>query len=365
MKNFRAKFPIILTSFIIAVIMWAVIRNIESPLVNGFINTPIEVRNENYAIEQDKAYTILDTRVARITYKVNSAMQTNVRQGDIKAYIDLNDLKYTNELTVRYEVYNNVDSYVSNIKVQPAKVHVELDAVSRNEFKVQHDIDGIIGEGHAIGSVILSPNIVYVAGSNAAVDNISRVSIDIPVENNEETFSGTSKIKIYDKNGKQMPLDDFVVSTDEIGYSVVVYSTTMVTLNPVIEGNVGTGYSFGGAKVNPSTIVIAGPKSVIQNMSNIDLPIINIEKLTESQDFTYKINEILPIGITGSVDEITVSVTVNSNIISRTNVIKVEAGPHKDDENTTDNSETEIDEEIIDDENSEEESQDEETITNK
>ena len=52
-----------LLSLAIAAMLWALIMNIINPLVNGFVNIPITVENESYALEQDKTYTILDSKL--------------------------------------------------------------------------------------------------------------------------------------------------------------------------------------------------------------------------------------------------------------------------------------------------------------
>lgn len=347
MKNIKTNLSMKILSLALAGILWVLIMNIINPLVNGFVNVQIQVENEAYALEQDKTYTFLDSKTARVTYKVNSNMQTNIKQSDFKVYIDLNDLAFTENIPLRYEVLNSdVDANISNVQVEPSTVHVVLDNVSRNEFRLKYDIKGNIGPGHSIGSVILSPNIVYVAGSNALVDSIDYVSIDIPIKNNEETFSGVAKIKAYAKDGSIIPNEDLKFSSEDVGYSVVVYSRSSVSLNAIVEGNVANGYTYAGAQVYPSNIMIDGPRSVIQNIYTLDLPTINIDGLTSNQEYNYQISDILPIGLTSNTSEVTVNITVNDNVLNRPNAIRADVGPHVDETNESETEETETEESI-------------------
>lgn len=349
MKNIKTNLSMKILSLALAGILWVLIMNIINPLVNGFVNVQIQVENEAYALEQDKTYTFLDSKTARVTYKVNSNMQTNIKQSDFKVYIDLNDLAFTENIPLRYEVLNSdVDANISNVQVEPSTVHVVLDNVSRNEFRLKYDIKGNIGPGHSIGSVILSPNIVYVAGSNALVDSIDYVSIDIPIKNNEETFSGVAKIKAYAKDGSIISNEDLKFSSEDVGYSVVVYSRSSVSLNAVVEGNVANGYTYAGAQVYPNNIMIDGPRSVIQNIYTLDLPTINIDGLTSNQEYNYQISDILPIGLTSNTNEVTVNITVNDNVLNRPNAIRADVGPHVDESNEseTEEIETETEESI-------------------
>ncbi len=347
MKNIKTNLSMKILSLALAGILWVLIMNIINPLVNGFVNVQIQVENEAYALEQDKTYTFLDSKTARVTYKVNSNMQTNIKQSDFKVYIDLNDLAFTENIPLRYEVLNSdVDANISNVQVEPSTVHVVLDNVSRNEFRLKYDIKGNIGPGHSIGSVILSPNIVYVAGSNALVDSIDYVSIDIPIKNNEETFSGVAKIKAYAKDGSIIPNEDLKFSSEDVGYSVVVYSRSSVSLNAIVEGNVANGYTYAGAQVYPSNIMIDGPRSVIQNIYTLDLPTINIDGLTSNQEYNYQISDILPIGLTSNTSDVTVNITVNDNVLNRPNAIRTDVGPHVDETSESETEETETEESI-------------------
>lgn len=321
-----------LLSLGIALVIWTVIMNILNPIVSGFISMPIEIHNEEYVFNLNKTYTVLDTRVIKINYKVNSERQNSIRQNDFKVYIDLKELDSTEMLPVHCEPLNGIDSYISNLQVEPNTLHVVMDDVSRSEFKVQYDFVGNIDDTHSIGNVILSPNIVYVSGSNVAIEIVDRVEIDIELNDKEEMYSGIAKVKLIDKQGKEMPTDGFALSAEQINYSVVMYSKSNVNLNTIVEGEVKNGYWYAGTEVIPNNIMINGPKSVIQNIYTLDLPVINIDGKSETIEHTYKVEEFLPIGITSNVAEVKVIVTINDRVLNRPTGSRENLGPHINDE---------------------------------
>ncbi len=328
MKNIKADLSIKFISLVTAFLIWAIIRNVMNPLVNGFVNVPIKVVNESYLTEQNKAYTILDTKVARITYKVESDYQTNIRQSDFDVYIDLSELEYTNQLEVKCNVLNGVDSHISNVQVEPKTLHVEIDNALRNEYTIKYDIKGNVDPGHSVGNVILSPSILYVSGSSIAVNDIDHIAIEIPMKPNEENFSGIASPIIYAKDGKVIPSSGLALSTDTINYTVVMFSRANVTLNAVVEGNVSTGYTYAGVQVYPNTIMIDGPKSVIQNIYTLDLPTINIDGLTGNKEFTFNTSDFIPLGIRTNTNTVTANVTINDNVINRPSADTENIGPH-------------------------------------
>ena len=338
-KKLMANLSIKLLSILLAVITWATIMNIVNPIITGYVNLSVNVENENAIHEQNKTYFILDTRSVRVSYRTKTNNQMAINASDFYAYIDLNDIAYVSDMTsnerkvaVQIKSSPDIDNIISNVQVEPSEVKVVIDDVSRNEYKVQYNIVGDVGAGHSVGNVLLSPNIVYVSSSNAVLESIDHIAIDIPVsKNGDETFSGISKIKLYAADNTVLPTDGLMLSAEDIGYSVVLNSTANITLNPIVEGHVESGYNLVETRVTPNSIVIEGPKGFVQNIYSYDLPTINISGLSENKEYKFKLSDILPIGVTSKVNEVTVTVVVSNNVINAP--VGSEVGPHIDNKN--------------------------------
>ena len=190
MQKLTENLSLKLLSLGIAFIIWTFITNTINPMVSGFVSVPVSIENESYILNQNKTYVVIDSRIIKVTYMVKSDSQTMIRQNDFKVYVDLKDLESTNSLPIHVTVSSDKEDYISNVLPEPQFLHVEIDDVSRNEFEVQYDLRGDVGLEHSVGSVILSPNVVYVSGSDVSVDNVDRVSIEIPLNDKEEMFSG-------------------------------------------------------------------------------------------------------------------------------------------------------------------------------
>lgn len=310
MKRLTDNIPIKLLSLGIGIILWVFITNTVNPVVSGFVSVPVTIENEDYILSQNKTYIVIDSRVIKVTYKVKSDLQTRIRQSDFKVYVDLKDLDTTNLLPIHVNVLSNdVEGYISNVLPEPQVLHVELDDMLRREFEVHYDIRGDIGGAHSVGSVILSPNIVYVSGSNTAVDNIEHVSIEIPLNEREESFSGVAKVRLFDANGAPIPPGGLELSAEEINYSVVINSKSNVNLNVVSEGTVAPGFVLLGMQAIPDKVLISGPGSVVRNMYVQDIPV-NIDGIYQNTEYTIKLSNVLPKGITSNVDSVKVNVAV-------------------------------------------------------
>ena len=363
MKKGETNLSLKLISVFLAVIIWVVIMNIINPIVNGYINLNINVKNENVILEQNKTCVVLDPKTVRVSYRTQTDAQMNIKQSDFDVYIDLNDIAYltdnsSNEMKVAVHVIPSpeVDSKISNMQYEPTELNVRIEDVLRNEYKVQYNFKGNVEPGHSIGNVILSPNVVYVSGSNETLGNINRIAIDIPVSNSgDETFSGVSKVKLYAADGTELPREGFVLSAEDINYSVVVNSTASITLNAITVGNVETGYNLIDAQVEPSIVTIEGPRAFVQNIYTFDLPAINVEGLTESQTFKFKLSDILPRGVTSKTAEVTVTAIVSNNVINA--VTGTNVGPHVENDDVSSESAK-----VLDTTKKEEDSSTEETV---
>lgn len=331
-------------SLIIAITIWFVVMNMINPWINGFVSIPVSVENEEYIYNQNKAYIIRDPKNVKVNYMVKNNEQAIVKQSDFNAYIDLKDLDSTNDLTVHIKALNGVDSYVSNVEPEPKTLRVEFDEVVRHDYTVRYEIKGNMIEGHSAGSVILSPNVVYISGSSAGISNIDHVVVEIPVTNREESFSGIATVRIIDKEGNRMSLEGLSLSAKEVNYTVVVNSRANISVNAIVEGNVKAGYTYAGVQVTPNMIIVNGPRSILQNYYNLELPVINIDGFDQNVELDFATKDVLPPGITSNVDNIKVNITINSNVLNRSKNDFIEVGPHMDNE-------TKEETEIVTDEN--------------
>ncbi len=332
-KKITENFSIKMLSLVIAFVAWLIVTNIIDPMLSGFISVPVIIENEDYIFNQNKTYNILDSRVIRVNYKVKSTFQNSIRQNDFRVYVDLKEYDERGLLPVHIDTQNGIENNISNIEPEPSSLRIELSDVSRSEFEVQYELSGNVSEGHGVGSVILSPNIVYVSGGSEAISKINKVSINIPINNREETFSGVADVKIFDSEGNEMSHDGYAFSASEINYSVVVDSSASVVLNAMIEGNVKEGHSLGGVQIVPDTIVINGPRSIVESLYTLDLPTINIDGLEMNTEYAFTLSDFLPMGITSNTNLVTVHIIVNDVIYS--SGANKEVGPHLEGEQET------------------------------
>lgn len=317
MKNdFRTSLLIRLISFTIAVFAWATITNLIRPVVSDFISIPVTVTNEAAIKKLNKAYIVKSPLMCRVSYKIDAERQSMVRLSDFNAYVDLNDLLTTNDLPIHYETPNGIDKYISNIRIEPKTVRIVLDDAVRTEIPVLYDFSGKIDERHSIGNVILSPNVVSVSGGDEVLKNISHVSISIPISNQDDNFTGVAKIQVIGHDGKEIRNLGAEFDTNEINYSVSIFTRANVALNLVTTGELPKECKLLSETLTPETVIVEGPRSVIENLYSIDLPPIDLTDAKETIEQIVSLKENLPEGTRcTSTEAVRVKIAIENSII--------------------------------------------------
>lgn len=314
LKKLRKNLLIKILSLLIAFIIWAIVNNNINPIVNDFVNVQVEIINEDVLDALDKTYTIPGKRSCKVNYKVSAEQKAQVRQSDFRAYIDLNDISKGTELPIYCVPSTDVSKYITNVSYEPKSIKVTLEDVISNGVPIKYRLHGEIDVNHTLGAVEFSPNTIHVSGRDAIVSKISHVSVDIMTSPNTELYEGNSKIRVIDKDGKEMPLDGLELSATEVSYKVYLFTKANVSLNCNIRGNVKSGYSYDGMEIEPKSLMVEGPKELIENLYSINLPDIDITDLTATTDTRFKVKDILPESIKcKTIDEINVRIKINDN----------------------------------------------------
>lgn len=332
MKKFTSNLSLKLISLFMAVVVWAAIMNIIDPVTTGQVSLHLEVKNADYISNQNKSYTILGAGNITVKYKVKTKSQSQISENDFKVYVDLKDLELGEDIKVYYDYLNKnrVDEKISDIQVEPQTVKVVIEDKLQSNYPVKYDLKGKLASSRTIGNIILSPDVVYVSGSKEMIGKIDHVGIDIDLSlaNNEDSFSGSSKVNIYDASGEVLSNSDLELSATEIGYSVLLYSTASVQVNASVIGTPEYGYKLLETIVEPNTIMVEGPGSFIKNYYVVDLAPVSIDGLTESKEFTLKLANFLPTGVKSKTSDIKVVAVIADNIIG--DQVKEKIGPHLD-----------------------------------
>lgn len=282
-----------LLSFVLAVLLWLVVANIEdSVTTKQFKDVTVEVINSNVISTLNKVYEIQSGETATFTIKGRRSVLDRLTSDDFLVTADLSHMSDVNAVPVTItpkngaldiEVYKNENTVV-----------VALEDELSSNFPVDVVPDGSVAEGYALGEAFAEPNIVTLTGPKSLIEKIDRVVASVDVEGKRSSIAAKSELIYYDKNGDVLDTNRVSANTANVDVKIQVLGTKTipVKINPV--GDVADGYSVESFTYEPQEIEIAGTSDVLDQIDELVINDISIHGMRENTDLTVKVSEYIP-----------------------------------------------------------------------
>lgn len=316
-KLFRENIGLKLLSLALALMVWLMVVNISKPEIIDSRMVRLEVKNEDVLASQGKTWSIEGKDSVSISYRVRMDQKMRIKSSDFQAYIDLADYSITGAVPVYVQVLNDKASLIEDVSARPQVIHIKTEDIQRKKFDLQVKVLNRteVGAGYKVGSVLVSPEQIYATGPESEIGKISSIGIEIDVKGLEQNKDDVATPKFYDANGKEIVGMDKLVSLSvaQIQYTVSLHKLKELHLIPHLVGEPATDYVLSGTEINPQTMVVSAAASVIDELSGIDLPMVNISNMSASQSFSFDISSLLPAGVSlaqpGTQAELTVNIS--------------------------------------------------------
>ncbi len=292
--NFVSK----LISVVVAFFIWLVVMNISNPEMTEAVTTKLDVLYEDEFVKTGKTYTI-DTDTVRISYKIRSDYRRQVNAQSFTAYIDLRDYSVTGAVPVYVTVNSNVESYISDLTINPMVVHIDTEDLIEMSFPIEVTTEGQPAEYKVMGSIQLSSDEIVLYGPYSKINEIARVETVVDVSGATEDFTGTAVLVFYDSDGEGINNDGDIVAINEITYSATVYGTKELYISALVSGSPAVGHVLSSINVTPDTIEVYGPQETLDTMTTITIPeyLLDISEATRNVTVSLNVSSLLPSGV--------------------------------------------------------------------
>lgn len=288
-------------SLVLAYLLWLLVIQFDDPPESKtFRGIPVTLTNTELLDQQGKVYNVLDnSNVVTVTVRAPGSIIRDLDASDIVAVADMSKLTEINTIGISFSV-QNVDN-VDNIRGNPDVLRLNVEDRNTEWRYVSYRIVGEVPEGYMVANVQLDQNRIEVSGPASDVSQISKVLLEIDVTGATSDVSANVETLLCDADDNVLDLPNVTRSVNNIRMKVEVLATKEV---PVILNYMGTpadGYLLTGeVQCEPSSIMIAGLSSDLNNVDRIVIP-------AEELD------------ITGATDSMTKSIDIRS-ILSGNNV---------------------------------------------
>ena len=316
LKNERLLNAIL--AFAIAFGLWLYVITVEhTDIESTFYNVPVILDGETVLSERGLMITSDTDLTVTLRLSGNRATLSNLKNSDITVLADLTRIYEAGEKQLTYSVSfpgSVQNSAISVISRKPDSIKVNVVEWASKEIPVELAYTGRVQTGFYVDkqNAKLDSNTVTVTGPKNLINQIDMAKITVDLTGRSETVVESFRYALCDATGT--PIDDVsTVTTDrgDIRVTVPIQKVMDISLTYTIIPGGGLTAEDVSVKLNYDTITVAGSAAKLAELgSSINLGVIDLSEITESQLKTYTIK--LPEGVTNQsgITEVTADIKV-------------------------------------------------------
>lgn len=280
LKNNKFLFVLaILISFSIWIYMSMGSSNDTSLTIS---NIPIQIELPDESIDSGLQVFSGGEQTASVTVSGNRAILGSINESDITVTAAANTINSTGtyQLSVSAAKTNPGQNFQIISTVSPSTVSVFVDYLRESTFQIQENVVYKVADGYYASTALSSKNVV-ISGPQTEISRISKVSAVASIDNTlTESSSTEAKIVLYDKNGKEVSTNLLTMDLYSVQAMVSVLPEKTVDIKPVFL-NKPNGLSISGdiIKIEPDSILIAGPEKILNDTLSVNLEPIDFSTL--------------------------------------------------------------------------------------
>jgi len=328
------NWPWKLLAVFLAVCLWAGLISQDATLTRERVFTDVSVN----ATGQDNlrrnsgliVVSGLEPENLKVRMRVNVPQReyTSVAASNYNPRLDLSRITEPGEQTLRISTTSST-AYGIVQDVTPSTFDVMVDEyVTNYRVPVVVNVMGEYPTGYYGGAISLDPSVVALSGPRSIVDEIESIHVDFDVSRLEAragTVRRALRMRFVDGDGSDVESDLLeVTSADVVLRTIIVeqtlYPTRLIPISgsALTTGQPADGYQVTKVMVSPSVLRAAGEKDALHAVDQLFIEnAVDVTGKTES--FTASVRARKPAELAYlSADAITVSVTIEPVVISRT-----------------------------------------------
>jgi YbbR domain-containing protein len=210
---------------------------------------------------------------------------------DFEATVDLTGIDPLRESEVKVEVRSHKDG-VRVIDAVPSTIRVRLAPAETREMQVTPRYNGSLPEGYRLleNDVPINPTYVRVTGTSEQIDAVATVSVDVNLNGRRDATSVVEgPVVARAPNGNPVTVE---INPDRAKVTLKIEQTFSQRTLPVaasITGALPCCYRVAGVTFEPSTVLVTGPKDVMDNLSQVTTESVDITGATTNVSQTKQI----------------------------------------------------------------------------
>ncbi len=320
---FRSNKFVFVLSLLIAIVIW-ITMSIDASIGTTRVITdiPISISLSDEAQESGLRIFSGADGTASVTVSGNRVALGGVTKDDILVTAQTaNTINSANTYTLSLtpSKVNVSDQFTITSQPSPSVISVYVDYYREKEFNI---VDQVVYqvEDDYYASTTLSASTVTVSGPQSEITKIASVSVSDKIQGVlTSDVKTTLPVKLYDSAGYEISSNLITLSVSEVDVNISVLPEKTVSLTPNFT-HFPSGLSVSEyVTVDPSEILIAGPSTILDNITEVSLDDIDFSKI-DNKSQTVEASVLLPDDCRNLSNKNTAKVTLDLSSMSKKTV---------------------------------------------
>jgi len=267
--SFYEHWALALFSVAAAFAIWFVVQDVENPRVSApypplGVPASIEVQAVN---AQDAG--LRDTHLVSVDVEGRENDLESLTNDDFVATVDVKNVPLNTPVELPVRVRSQKDG-VRVLSVQPATITVTLEPIVEQTFSVTLNTSGQLTAGLEAKPVV-EPVQVKVRGLAEELQTVTSVDLDVNLSGlreGESTFEG--ELTARSASGSSVEVAAISPARARVTYTVAqTFVQRSLPVEPVLTGQVASGYRIASITVEPPTLSATGPRNLLDGRTKV------------------------------------------------------------------------------------------------
>ncbi|MGN0434806.1 MAG: YbbR-like domain-containing protein [Bilifractor sp.] len=332
LASLRSNIGYKLLAFLIAIVIWYSVVDINDPVETESYSVHITVANESYISNGKQIYMIEDQyKTVTVYVKGNRSELKKISADNITVTADLTQIVDLDRDPVMVPLSVTVPGIsASNVTLSRTAIPITIEDVASKEFAVSVDTGSSVpGSSYEVGIATPNPEKIVINGPESIINEIDSVVAKIDVTGMTQDGNRKAELEIMDKNGEALSQetvqDDLTFDGGVPDVSVYVdlwKKQSGVGMKVEYSGEPAEGYNVTAVSTTPETITVVGTDDALSQLAAngnvITIPEGYVSVSDASSDVTAEVelSDVLPDGLrlaSSTAGTVTVTVTILSD----------------------------------------------------
>lgn len=292
-------------SVLAAIVLWLIVVNIDDAVTSTKIrNVKVNMLNMEALTSKGQMCRVEeDTDVVDITVYARRSVLSKLSASDFVATADMQkNLRYDSMVKIEVAYVGSMSSSsIQKMETSRTNVIVNIEESVTEQFKVSVETEGYPSSGLVKGSAIPEQTLVEITGPVSVVKRISKVLAKVNITGITGTQVRICKLQLLDSDGDEIDGTylEYIGKDTDFEVTVTTLNKKLVGISFDISKAAPEGHGLVAVSYKPETVTIAGVKSEISAIYNLNIPpeALNPNRETGRIEQTVDISKYLPEGI--------------------------------------------------------------------